>query len=84
MIDPSGEKFQIIFSILNQPQFGWMVECYAVKEGEQGNLMLSSQKIHTTTADDFGLTEKQKTLVSWLEDIDKKEITQFKIDQIIL
>ena len=33
MIDSQNEKYRIIFSIINQPQFGWMVECYAVKEG---------------------------------------------------
>lgn len=74
MIDSQNEKFRIIFSIINQPQFGWMIECYAVKEGDAGNLMLTSQKIHNTTADDFGLSDKQKSLVHWLEEIDKKEI----------
>ena len=74
MIDSQNEKYRIIFSIINQPQFGWMVECYAVKEGEFGNLMLTSQKVHNTTMDDFGLSDKQKSLVHWLEEIDKKEI----------
>lgn len=74
MLDPQSVKFRIIFSIVNQPAFGWIVECFAVKEGENGNLMLSSQKVRLATADDFGLNDKQKTLVSWLEDIDKKAI----------
>lgn len=74
MLDPQSEKFRVVFSLVNQPMFGWLVECYAIKEGESGNLMLSSQKVRAGTADDFGLNEKQKTLVSWLEDIDKKAI----------
>jgi len=74
MIDSQNENFRVIFSIINQPVFGWLIECYAVKEGEQGNLMLTSQKVRSTTADDFGLSDKQKNLVDWLEEIDKKEI----------
>lgn len=76
MIDSSKEKFRIVFSISNQEFLGWVVECYAVKEGENGNLMLSSQKIHPTTTQDFGLNEKQEQLVVWLEEIDKKEIAK--------
>lgn len=76
MIDSSKEKYRVVFSIINQEHLGWVVECYAVKEGENGNLMLSSQKIHSTTAEDFGLNEKQSQLVKWLEDIDKKEIAK--------
>ncbi len=76
MINSLEDKFQIVFCIINQPFFGWIIECHAVLEDENGRLQLQNQKIHPTTAVDFHLNEKQTQLVAWLHQIDKKNIVQ--------
>jgi len=74
LLDVLKDKFRIVFSIDIHPYFGLIMECHAVKVSDKGKLMLASQKIHTTTAADFGLTEKQVRLVTWLDEIEKHEI----------
>jgi len=74
LLDVLKDRFRIVFSIDSHPYFGLIMECHAVKVSDKGKLMLASQKIHTTTANDFGLTEKQLSLVTWLDEIEKHEI----------
>ncbi len=69
------KSFEVIFSFVEHPYFGFLVEANAVQLLDNGNPSLTYQRIRSKNCDYFGLDEAQKRAVNLIE--------SYEVDSII-
>ncbi|MEZ4804452.1 MAG: DEAD/DEAH box helicase [Bacteroidia bacterium] len=62
------EPFERVFSLYEHPQLGYLLEFMAVQLMPTGNYSLLAQKLHYTTAEDFGADKDAIDLVKILDE----------------
>ena len=61
------KRFEVVFSFVNHPFFGMVVEANAIQLLENGNPSLTFQRIRKQNADYYGLDDNQKKAVNIIE-----------------
>jgi SNF2 family DNA or RNA helicase len=68
------KRFEVVFTFVNHPFFGMLVEANAVQLLENGNPSLTFQRIRKQNADYFGLDDNQKKAVNIIENYEVDQI----------
>ena len=69
------KRFEVVFTFVNHPFFGMVVEANAIQLLENGNPSLTFQRIRKQNADYYGLDDNQKKAVNIIE--------TYEVDQIM-
>ena len=68
------KRFEVVFTFVNHPFFGMVVEANAIQLLENGNPSLTFQRIRKQNADYYGLDDNQKKAVNIIENYEVDEI----------
>lgn len=68
------KRFEVVFTFVNHPFFGMIVEANAVQLLDNGNPSLTFQRIRKQNADYYGLDDNQKKAVSIIENYEVDQI----------
>ena len=68
------KRFEVVFTFVNHPFFGMVVEANAIQLLENGNPSLTFQRIRKQNADYYGLDDNQKRAVNIIENYEVDQI----------
>jgi hypothetical protein len=68
------KRFEVVFTFVNHPFFGMVVEANAIQLLENGNPSLTFQRIRMQNADYYGLDDNQKKAVNIIENYEVDQI----------